>query len=221
MNKATSKQFIIVGTSTDIGKTFVTCRIINEHKSSGRKIDVTKPIISGFDLNDSNCDTIKILQELDRSVDEENLDEMSAFRLKTPISPLSAAKIEGIEIKYDDVLQFCRKKIAKSVDSGIDLVIETAGGIMTPICKGKTFLDLVTDLNINVILVGACYLGGISNILSAHQNLKSKNVADITIIVNDHMDFDDKFLKIDDFMDEIRSFVDCEVFLVDNFFIYK
>ena len=214
-----SKQFIVVGTSTDIGKTFLTCKIINDCKNSGRKINAIKPVISGFSIEDLNCDTMKILQELNLDASERNLNDISPFRLKTPISPLSAAKIEGVEIKYDDVLEFCRQKIAQSVNNGADLLIEAAGGVMTPINKDKTFLDLATDLNIGVLLVGACYLGGISDILSAYRNLKTKKASNITIIVNNHIDFDDKFLKIDDFMGEIRNFVDCEVFLVDNFFI--
>ena len=35
---AKSKQSIIVGTSTDIGKTFVTCKIIEEYRNSKRAL---------------------------------------------------------------------------------------------------------------------------------------------------------------------------------------
>ncbi len=214
---AESRQTIIVGTSTDIGKTFVTCKIIDECGN----IDVVKPVITGFDVGDENCDTIKILRCLGREVDDENVADISPFRLKTPISPISAAKIEGVEIKYDAVLKFCQDKITRSKECGRDLLVETAGGLMSPICKGQTFLDLVVDLDIDVILVGACFLGGISNILTNYEALKSKNIKNITILVNNHLDFDDKYLKIDDFIKEVSYFVDCEVFLVDNFVYLK
>ena len=218
---AKSKQSIIVGTSTDIGKTFLTCKIIEEYRESKIDINVVKPIITGFDINDEDCDSVKILKTLETDITIQNIDLISPFRLKTPISPISAARIEDTQIHYSEILEFCQNKISKSLESGVDLIIESAGGLMTPICKGKSFLDLVKDLDIDVILVGACFLGGISNILTNYECLKSKNIQNIEIIVNNHVDFDDKFLKIDDFIDEIGYFVDCKVFLVDNFFYLK
>ncbi len=210
------RKSIIVGTSTDIGKTFVVEKIIDECKSKGEKIDVIKPLITGFDINDKNCDTIRILNKMGLEKSEENLAKISPFRLKTPISPLSAAKKEGVRINYDEVLAFCQNRISEERKMG-NVLVETAGGLMSPICEDKTFLDLVRDLNIEVILVGACFLGGISAILTNYEVLKSKNIQNITILINNHLDFDEKYLKMDDFTTEVRNFVDCEVFLVDNF----
>lgn len=214
------KKSIIVGTSTDIGKTYVVEKIIDECNLKNQKLDVIKPLITGFDFNDENCDTIRILNSLKLDKTEENLNRISPFRLKTPISPLSAAEKEGIEINYDKILDFCKNRV-KEASKTSNIIIETAGGLMTPICKNKTFLDLVTDLELEVILIGACFLGGISAILTNYEVLRSKNVKNITVLVNNHLDFDQRFLEIDDFVNEVRNFTNCEVFLVDNFIYLK
>lgn len=212
-----SKQILIVSTSTDIGKTYFNCQLIKYLKDQGEEVNAIKPIISGFNISDEDCDTIKILRNLRLDINQDNLDKISPFRLREPLSPITAAKNEGIKIEYEEVLKFCQKNIEEARASNTYLTIESAGGLMTPICLGKTFLDLAEDLNVHVILVGACYLGGISATLSAYNNLKSKKIA-TTILINNHLDYDQKYLKIDDFTDELKSFVDCDVFLVENCF---
>lgn len=219
MATAKMSQNIMVGTSTDIGKTYVTCNIIKYHQNNNKDLEVIKPIITGFDPQDEKCDTVKILHCLNKEINDNNIESVSPFRLKTPISPISAAAIENRKIDYLDVLNFCQSKIKHSITGKKNLIIETAGGVMTPICPGKTFLDLVQDLDIGVILVGACFLGGISSILTSYESLKSRNINNIKIVINNHLNHNDESLKITDFVAEVSSFVDCEVFLVDNFFI--
>ncbi len=215
MKKA--KQILIVGTSTDIGKSYVTCKLIAQKQRDNRKVNVIKPVVSGFDANDDNCDTVRIIKQLGDELVESNIEKISPFRLKDPLSPITAARNENVTIEYSQVLDFCQQAVIQSKSQNVDLIIETAGGVMTPICAGKTFLDLASDLDIEIYLVGACFLGGISAILSAYENLKHKNCKKITILVNNHLDFDQRFLKITDFLAELKIFVDCEVFLVENF----
>lgn len=211
MKKA--KQILILGTSTDVGKTFLTCNLIARNK----KLKVIKPVISGFNKDDENCDTIKIIRHLNINLDDKSIEAVSPFRLKDPLSPITAAKNEGKEISYNEVLNFCRDQIAKSRSNNLDLAIESAGGLMTPICIGKTFLDLAQDLGIEIYLVGACFLGGISVILSAYENLTNRQCKNITILISDHLEYDKTHLKISDFLSEIKNFVDCDIFLVENF----
>ena len=212
-----SKQILILGTSTDIGKTFLTCELIAKSKKQNEKLKVVKPLISGFNRDDENCDTVKIIKHLGINLDEKNIEAVSPFRLKDPLSPLTAAKNEGKEISYNEVLNFCREQITESRSGNFDLIIESAGGLMTPICIGKTFLDLAQDLGIEIYLVGACFLGGISATLSAYENLTNRQCKNITILISDHLEYDRAHLKISDFLSEIKNFADCDVFLVENF----
>lgn len=212
-----SKQILVLGTSTDIGKSYLTCKIINNNQKNNIETFAVKPIITGFNIDDADCDTVRIANQLKLPLTQENIEKISPFRLKTPLSPITAAKIEGSEIKYNEVLDFCRKSISHSKARNIDLIIESAGGIMTPICHSKTFLDLAQDLDIEIFLVGACFLGGISATLSAYENLKTRNCKNVTILINNHLDYDQKYLKINDFISELKIFTDCEVFLVENF----
>jgi dethiobiotin synthetase len=81
------------------------------------------------------------------------------------------------------VRNFCQKKILEAGKK--TLLIEAAGGVMTPINNQKTFLDLATELKIPVLLVTGNYLGAISHTLSAVEVLRGKGVVIERIIVNE------------------------------------
>lgn len=179
------KIYFIAGTGTDIGKTYLVERICSKLKRKNFSVNAIKPVISGF-CDDSDNDSVKILQVLDQDINQENLNKISPWRFKSPISPNLAAQKENKEINFLEVVNFCRGKISESKKLDQFLFIESAGGIMTPITDDKTFLDLITELQIPVLLLSANYLGSISHTLCATEVLKSKNIVPEFILINDY-----------------------------------
>ena len=110
------------------------------------------------------------------------MDEISPWRFKKPVSPHLAGKIN-----FSEVVKFCRKKIAAAQKNNEFLLIEAAGGVMTPITNKKTFLDLACALNIPTLLVSANYLGSISHTLCAANALQNKKVQLKKIILNENL----------------------------------
>jgi len=212
------KQFLVLGTSTDIGKTFFICEIVKKLLEKKIAINAIKPIISGFDMDDKESDSAKILEVLSLDLNKKNIEATTPFRFKTPLSPPVAARLEGKTINYTAVKNFCKKKIQKARYNKETLLIESAGGVMTPINDDKTFLDLAEDLKIPVILIGACYLGAVNHSLCALEALKSRDIKVSVLIVNDHMNCNNPWLKMDDLVDEIKNFTKIPVFSIDNFF---
>lgn len=168
-------KFLIFGTGTDIGKSFLVenlCRILP-------KIAAIKPVCTGFDDADKNSDPARILTALGLEISKKNLDEISPWRYVETCSPHFVKE----EIDFDAVKNFCLKKIFNTNNK--TLLIEAAGGVMTPINNQKTFLDLAEELRIPVLLVAGNYLGAISHTLSAVEALRSRNVSVKNIIVNE------------------------------------
>jgi len=94
------------------------------------------------------------------------------------------------------------------------LLIEGAGGIMTPINEDKNFLDLAKVLKIPIILITGNYLGSISHTLTA---LKAIDYCDIEVsgvILNKSPMIDcNSGIKDLEFVDIIANFSSQKVFV--------
>ncbi|MBP6012697.1 MAG: dethiobiotin synthase [Alphaproteobacteria bacterium] len=152
----------ITATGTELGKTYVACRLIEALRARGTAVDAIKPVLSGFDPADAAAsDSGLILQALGRPANANEIDTISPWRFKAPLSPDMAAEREGARLALDQVAAFCRKPRA-----GITL-IEGAGGIMSPLGHDFTNLDLIKALDVRTILIAGTYLGTISHTLTA------------------------------------------------------
>lgn len=181
-----NKIYFIVGTGTDVGKTFFVEKICTKLQKEKMLFNAIKPIISGFCDDDLQSDSAKILRILRKNITKKNLDEISPWRFKAAISPNLAARQESKEIDFLQVVNFCKEKISEAEKLNQFLFIEAAGGVMTPITDDKTFLDLIVELQLSVLLVSANYLGSISHSLCAVEALKNKGILPEMILVNDY-----------------------------------
>ena len=175
--------FFVTSSGTDIGKTFVTTGLIRALRGAGHKVSALKPVVSGFDeMDPEGSDPALLLEALGRPVALAELDAISPWRFKAPLSPNMAARREGRTIDIEAVAAFCRAKIAASEDM---MLIEGVGGIMVPLDARFTTLDLMQSLALPVILVGGTYLGAISHLLSALDVLKTRNLLPRAIVINE------------------------------------
>lgn len=177
----TAKIYFIAAVGTDIGKTFVVENLCRKIVGA----QAIKPIASGFEDQDLNSDSAKILLAMNKEVSLQNLNEISPWRFEEAVSPHFAVQNSGRKIDFEAVKNFCAKKISAAKENKQFLFIEAAGGVMTPLNDDKTFLDLVAELQIPVLLITANYLGAISHTLSAVEVLKSRDLKIEKIIVND------------------------------------
>jgi len=173
----------ITATGTDIGKTFVTAGLIRALRARGQKVSALKPIVSGFnELDFAQSDPALLLDAMGRAVSLAELDLISPWRFKAPLSPDMAARKEGRSIDFDEVLAYCRN----TLETNSDLVmIEGVGGIMVPLNEHLTVLDLMQSLALPVVLVAGSYLGTISHLLSALDVLKGRDLFPRAIVINE------------------------------------
>lgn len=159
-----SQTIIVAGIGTEIGKTVVSAILTNALKA-----DYWKPIQSG-DLDQGDAYWIQ------QWVKHPNLTIWpSTYRLSQPLSPHTAAELDGISIELN---QFQKPASSNS------LVIELAGGLMVPINDQQTNIDLIQSLNAPVILVSKNYLGSINHTLLSFEMLQQRGIPVLGIVFN-------------------------------------
>ena len=171
---------VVVGSHTDIGKTWVSCRLLESWRRQGIDVAAKKPIVSGFDeCCVAQSDPGLLLAALGRDgASVADVNEISPWRFPDPVAPDEAARRAGREVTLREVLAFCRAPSPRLQ------LIETAGGVMSPFTSDGTTLDFVLGLGLPTVLVVGDYLGGISHGLSAWTILRDRNIPVLGIVIN-------------------------------------
>jgi dethiobiotin synthetase len=157
--------YFITATGTELGKTYLTCGVIEALRRRDIAVAAVKPVISGFTREAAGeSDSGLILRALGRSIDDAALDDISPWRLRAALSPDMAAARENAVVPAGAVGAFCARALEEA--EGVCL-IEGAGGLMSPLGRDFTNLDLLALLDVRVVLVAGTYLGTISHTLTA------------------------------------------------------
>ena len=156
-------KLFITGIGTDIGKTIASA-IITE----ALQTDYWKPIQAG-DLD--NSDTHKIQKYISNT---KSLFYENSYALNTPASPHFAAELDNLTIDL--------KKI-KEPKTKNNLIIEGAGGVLVPLNKKDTIIDLI-QLDYKVIVISRHYLGSINHTLLTIEALQNRKITIAGIIFN-------------------------------------
>lgn len=93
-----------------------------------------------------------------------------------------AARREGVDLRISTLTDFCRAGLAASA---ADLMlVEGAGGVMSPMAEDGTGLDLMATLGLPSVVVGGSYLGAISHTLTAIETLRARGLPIAAVVVS-------------------------------------
>lgn len=175
------RSFFVTSSGTNIGKTHLCASLAKSAKEKNIELQILKPVISGFEMAQADeSDSGIVLKALGKDVTPENLDKISPWRFKAPLSPHMAAAKENKTLALSEVVDFCNN--AKKHDLTL---IEGVGGIMAPLNNEHTVLDWMKALNIPTIVVIGSYLGSISHSLTALNVLAQHNIDVAAIVVSE------------------------------------
>ena len=175
----------IAGTGTDVGKTYVTASLIRGLREAGVAVEALKPVVSGFDPDaPEGSDPAVLLQALGRDWSPETLAEISPWRFQAPLSPPLAAAREGGRLSGEMVIAHCRDRAART-PARTWLLVESAGGIMSPLDDTQTMLDLAAALAAPVLLAAGSYLGTISPTWTAAAVIKAAGLTVAGVVISD------------------------------------
>ncbi len=193
------RALFVAGAHTDVGKTFCACALIRAAHAQGLSVEALKPVVSGFDPDHwADSDPGRLLAALDRPLTAQTLDAISPLRFRAPLSPPMAARLEGVDLRLAALETFCRQGLA-GADADLVLV-EGAGGVMSPMAEDATCLDLMMALRLPALVVGGSYLGAISHTLTAIETLRSRGLPILAAVISESGDRD-----APDFRDTVAS----------------
>lgn len=156
-------RIFITGTGTGIGKTMVSALLV-----AGLGAEYWKPIQCGLE---EMTDTEWVIQ---KSGIPESRAHPEAYRLKHPLSPHAAARLEGITIDVGSI----------TLPESRTLVAEGAGGIMVPLNDRHYMLDLMKRLALPVLLVASSSLGTINHTLLSLEQLRRHDLEIVGVVIN-------------------------------------
>lgn len=152
-----SARIVISGTDTGVGKTVFSAALAGALDGY-----YWKPVQAGLD-EETDSQTVLRLSGLaaERVFPE-------AYRLRSPASPHFAAALDGVTIDH---------RTLEAPDADRPLVIEGAGGLLVPLTRDITYLDLMARWRLPVVLCARTALGTINHSLLSIEALRARDVA--------------------------------------------
>ena len=191
------KPYLVLGIGTDVGKTFFTANYCHNFAETF----AIKPVATGFACNenflDPNSDLALLLTATKQQINQQNIDNICLYKHSAPIAPHLVLNID-----FADLVNFCQQKIQQYQNK--TLLIETAGGVFTPINNQKHFLDLAETLQIECLLIANNYLGAINHTLATIEAIKNRNIYLQKIIINNHQN--NNPATVQQFIDTLHCF---------------
>jgi dethiobiotin synthetase len=173
----------VTATGTGVGKTFVASGLIRQLRRQGRTVEAHKPIITGFDpLLAHESDSGRLLAALGRPLTADHIAAVSPYRLRAPVAPDLAARLEGAAIDFRALTEFCRDAIARHKDG---LIIEGIGGVMVPLDDRHTVLDWMIEIDLPLLVVAGSYVGTLSHTLTALDVLGRNGLKVVGVVVSE------------------------------------
>jgi dethiobiotin synthetase len=159
--------FFITGTDTGVGKTVLTVLLVKFLRERGVHAAALKPVCSG-----NRDDARKIFAAMNGAVEFQSpkskaqslvlsLGEINPWHFRAAIAPSLAAKIEKKSVKLSQVLAHARAA-QKCFDV---LLIEGAGGLLSPLGENFNSRDLMMALCATPIVVCPNRLGAVNQVL--------------------------------------------------------
>lgn len=169
--------FFVTGTDTDVGKTLISSGLAAVLKEKNIDVGVFKPLLSGVSREDPTSDTSLLKQLSETSLSHE---EITPFEFREPLAPYVAGKMEGKNVRIEEVLRNW-EKISKKHEF---FIVEGAGGISVP--YGKNFLvsDLMKALRLPILIVARPNLGTVNHIFLTIEYAKSLGLSVAGIVIN-------------------------------------
>ena len=168
-----SQSYFIIGTDTNVGKTYIASALVKEFVGLGFKTIGMKPVASGCQYNKNHeliNEDVTALMKVSNVTS--TLDVMNPYRFIPAIAPHIAAEQAGVSIDLEVIANAYQilTRLAEVV------IVEGAGGLLVPLNATQTLADLVKLLNIPIILVVGMRLGCINHALLTIELIKARGL---------------------------------------------
>lgn len=161
----------MTGTDTGAGKTLLTALLVLHLRETGVHALAMKPVCSG------GADDVRLLKDV---LNGELTDaEINPFFFPEPVAPLVAQRRHGSFVSRVDVLARIRHLKSRCES----LIVEGAGGLLSPLGPDFNSADLIAELGGNVVVAARNRLGVINHTLLTVNALQAIMVKDIRVVL--------------------------------------
>lgn len=172
------KTIFVTGTDTNVGKTIITACLAAALLKKGKNVAVYKPVQCGSLLNGKiKSRDLKLIKDLS-GISAGCL--FNEYSFKFASSPHLAAELENKNIDVNAIKRHYAE-ISKKFDYTL---IEGAGGLLVPLTREHTVIDLIHDLSAPVLVVARAGLGTINHTALTISALKLRGIRIIGIVLN-------------------------------------
>ena len=162
----------ITGTSTDVGKTYVTRLMLEALVSAGHRAIAYKPICCG-----SRDDATSLLSA---GTPGPTLEEINPLYLQAATAPHVAAQLENKIVEIEPLVDSFRQ-LAARYDH---ILVEGAGGWEVPIAPGQSVADLAVALGLPVLVVVDNRLGALNHTILTVNAIRARGLTCVGMILN-------------------------------------
>lgn len=172
----------ITGTDTEVGKTYVACGIVRELTRRGVVVGTYKPAVSGAEFDAEYNPFWRDVEDLWSAAGEVYPRERIGPQcFRAPLAPPAAARRENRRVDEAQLrsgAQWWRDRCEV-------LIVEGAGGLLSPISDSDTVADLAVDLGFPLILVARLGLGTINHTLLTLEVAEKRGLNVAGIVLNE------------------------------------
>ncbi len=171
------RGLVLVGTDTGVGKTTVACSLLRLASRKGFRLLPFKPVETG--CAPFPADALRLIDAA--ALPDLAPEQICPLQFAAPLAPSVAARLAGRPISPDTLL-LAGSALAQRGDA---LLVETAGGLLTPYAPGTTSASLATLFAMDVLLVAANRLGTINHTALAVAELSHRHLPLAGIVLVD------------------------------------
>jgi dethiobiotin synthetase len=161
MRRVVKSGVFVTGTDTGVGKTVVAAALIKALARQGVRVAGMKPVAAGASMTPSglrNADALALLQASNVAAAYETV---NPYCFAAPIAPHIAARDASVVVN----VEFLRQRFDELAKAADCVVVEGAGGWLTPISASASMADLAAALALPVVLVVGLKLGCLNHAL--------------------------------------------------------
>ncbi len=166
-----NNAFFITGTDTHIGKTEITCGLIQFFKKKGYITCGMKPVAAGTEIIDGKKINSDVHKFISINSIRKPIETINPYIFDQAIAPHIASSISNQNILFPKI----HENFLLLKNECEYLFVEGAGGYKVPLAKNRTIEDLISYLSIPIILVVGIKLGCINHTMLTVESIKNNH----------------------------------------------
>lgn len=175
-----SSGIFVTGADTGVGKTFVAALFARGLKQSGRRVGVYKPVATGCQALFGGLVSEDATALWEAAGKPGELHDVCPQRFLAPLAPNLAARAEGKRVDR----WLLRTGLNVWRERSDVIVVEGAGGLLSPVSDQDLVADLADDLSFPLVIVAANRIGVVNQALLTIEAAGARGLKVLGVILN-------------------------------------